>query len=85
MDIDHLKHEVSRAMKAKAAYEGYLKEKFASHFDAIYNRFAVCVMDDDVIESKREHTALKMVENEILQDIETGRMAQNQLDNLSRN
>jgi hypothetical protein len=80
-DIDHILHEeVNIGNRAQQAYDIYLKgyfDKFQSNVGKqLYANDLAC---DDILIIKYQITAIKVLEEIILRDIETGQLAFKQL------
>jgi len=73
--------EIAKGTKAKHAYELYVREFIERVNSQIYENFTHCPLGDDttILEIKRLHAALAALEQAVLSDIETGRMAELQL------
>lgn len=78
-----LNGEISRARRAKQAYDVYVKEHVAIVVDKIYASIEACsIADVDTLkELKGLLIAIRSLESSILSDIDTGKMAEATLEN----
>lgn len=71
-----LNEQIRIANKAESAHTGYLADMFAKHRLTIFNRFSSSTLDpDELLSIKHAQIALDNLENVILSDIESGKLA----------
>lgn len=74
--------EISIGNRAANAYNTYLKEYIEAQSKALFLKFVQPTTSiDEAIEIKRLQTSIAMLEYDIKQDIETGKLALMQLNN----
>lgn len=80
-DIDYILHEeVNIGNRAQQAYDIYIKDYFDSFQSNVSKQlYANYLTADDILDIKYQITAIKALEEIILRDIETGKLAFKQL------
>lgn len=77
-----LQNEIEKGKQARQAYESYLRAYIERMSTEIYADFVSANSDVDsyeIMQIKYRHDALLSLENNILRDIETGKIAEHQL------
>ena len=73
-----LNSEIQQARRAKHAYDSYIKEHVDSVISNIYESIEACSISDTdtLVNLKGLLTAIRSLERSVLNDIDTGRMAE---------
>lgn len=83
-DKDRLQLEISRAKIVEHAYDTFLEDFFSSERLNIFNKFShVNSVDGILMGIKHEQMALDNLEQTVLTEIETGRLATQMLNDLN--
>ena len=80
-DIDYILHEeVNIGNRAQQAYDIYLKDYFDKFQSSVAKQlYANDIAASDILDIRHQITAIKVLEEIILRDIETGKLAFKQL------